>query len=97
MATFMIRVELHSATYPDYVQLAKALAAQNVIDTIKGDNGLWYKLPPAEYQCIANLTPEAVRQIVATAAATTGKTYAIVVTQSAGMSWSGLEAVKSTS
>ena len=92
MAYFTIRVVLHDgASWDDYHQLARALAARNISDVIVSDDGVGYKMPPAEYQCQGDLTAEQVRQICAVAAQTTGKRHAILVTEAKTRSWSGLD------
>jgi hypothetical protein len=89
MAQFTIRVELHKASWDDYVKLAAALARQNITDVLTIDTGERWKMPPGEYQCHGELTPKQVHDIVQTAVGTTGRTSAIIVTQSAGRYVSG--------
>lgn len=93
MAQFTIRVELHKASWDDYVQLATELAKKNITDVITAGDGTRYKMPPAEYQCHGELSSEQVHDIVDTCANMTGKAHAILVTQSAGRFWSGLSKV----
>lgn len=93
MAQFTIRVELHKASWDDYVQLASELAKKNITDVIVAGDGTRYKMPPAEYQCRGELSSEQVHGIVDTCANITGKAHAILVTQSAGRFWSGLPKV----
>ena len=92
MAQFIIRVVLKdNATWDDYTRLASALAARNITDVITADDGRRYKMPPAEYQCTANMDASGVRQIAEAAISTVGKRYAVLVTQSQGSSWIGLD------
>lgn len=91
MAAFSIRVELHRATWNDYVKLAGLLAAHAVVDTIRGDNGVVYKLPPAEYNFEGNATAEQVRQAVAATAAKVVPSYAVVVSEATKRVWVGLQ------
>lgn len=91
MARFTIRVELHNATAKDYTTLATALAAKNITDVITADDGNKYKMPPAEYQCYGELTAVQVRDIAATAAQTTRKKHAILVTEATSRAWIGLD------
>lgn len=94
MARFTIRVVLHgNATWDDYEQLSSALAEKHITDVITNDDGVKYKMPPAEYQCHGELTAAQVRDICVTAATTTGKPHAVLVTQSAGRAWIGLKRV----
>lgn len=94
MARFTVRVVLHDGpTRDDYDQLALALAQRNITDVIFSDDGVGYKMPPAEYQCQGDLTAEQVRQVCAVAAQTTGKRHAILVTEAKTRSWSGLDVI----
>ena len=58
---------------------------------IKADRGKTYHLPWAEYDGAGNLTNSQVRDIARAAADSTGKRNAILVTESSGRSWIGLE------
>jgi hypothetical protein len=59
--------------------------------TITGGNNTEYQLPTAEYNLsAAALTREQVRDKAAAAARRTGKTFWILVTESAGRCWLGL-------
>lgn len=92
MARFTIRVVLHdNASRDDYEKLATALANRNITDVITADNGIRYKMPPAEYQCHGDLTATQVRDICVEAAKTTGKRHAVLVTESNSRSWIGLD------
>lgn len=91
MAQFTIRVELHGAEWDDYEQLASALAQKNITDVLTDDQGVKYKMPPAEYQYQGNCTAAELREICVAAAKTTGKAHAILVTKSAGRAWVGLK------
>lgn len=91
MSAFTTRVELHG--YPsaeDYEQLHQAMATAGFERTIKGSDGKWYHLPTAEYSISCNYTGEQVRSMAASAAATTGKKYSILVTASQGRCWLNL-------
>ncbi|MGH7243424.1 MAG: hypothetical protein ACREJD_08420 [Phycisphaerales bacterium] len=91
MANFTVRVELHGADDSDYESLHEEMESAGFSRTIKSDDGLWYRLPPAEYVCSGNYTRADVLAAAETAAKTTGKKSAILVTESAGRRWSGLE------
>ena len=58
MATFLTRVELHDATYENYVQLHDFMGQEGFTATIRGGDGALYQLPPAEYHLSANCTIE---------------------------------------
>jgi hypothetical protein len=62
---------------------------------IKGGNGTWYHLPTAEYYRDANLTIEAIRESAGRAATRTGRNYAVLVSQTLGTAWVGLNKVES--
>jgi hypothetical protein len=94
MATFTTRVELHSATYADYETLHEAMRKKGFSRQIASDNGGTYHLPTAEYSCAGNFARDAVLAAAKDAAATTHKRAAILVTESAGRTWSNLEPVK---
>ncbi len=90
---FTTRVELHHAsTREDYERLHTAMEAEGFSRTIKID-GITYKLPTAEYNyCRGELTKQQVLDAAKRAAATTGRTYAVLVTQANGARlWDGLE------
>jgi hypothetical protein len=91
MALFQIRIELFSADWSDYVQLAKCLAAKGIVDTIVGSNGTRYKLPPAEYHYDGNATAQQVVDAAKACAATVVNKYAVVVGQCTEMLWFGLD------
>jgi hypothetical protein len=90
MSRFTIRVELHNATWQNYVDLAKHMAAQGMVDIIKADNGTRYKMPPAEYNYEGQATLKQVMDAVKSCAARVVNSYAVLVTESNGRLWDGL-------
>jgi hypothetical protein len=56
MATFMTRVELHSADEDDYETLHAAMEKEGFNRTITSDDGVTYHLPTAEYYRSTHLT-----------------------------------------
>lgn len=90
MASFIVRVELHSAVYDDYLKLHAAMATRGFSRTILGSNGQTYHLPTAEYDITTNWTAEQVRMAADSAATTTGKSHAVLVSQYTSCLWSGL-------
>jgi hypothetical protein len=90
MAQFTVRVELHRANQDDYDALHSAMEEEGFTRQIKSSDGTRYQLPTAEYNRSSNKTKQEIRDSAAAAASTTGKKYAILVTQSAGRSWEGL-------
>lgn len=91
MSQFTVRVELHEAKWEDYEKLHAEMEGKGFSRLIKADNGKIYRLPWAEYDGAGNLTNSQVRDIARTAADSTGKRNAILVTESNGRSWVGLE------
>jgi hypothetical protein len=94
MASFTIRVELHDATWQNYINLAADLAKQGVTDVITADDGTTYKMSPAEYNYDGAASIDDVLNAVGAAAARTGKKHAVFVTQSTQRKWRGLQAVQ---
>lgn len=89
---YLIRVEMHGATYADYERLHSLLAAKAVTNFIVGDNKVRYRLPTAMYTYRGPETPEQVRAAVAQVAATVRPNPAVIVTVSGASSWQGLQA-----
>jgi hypothetical protein len=94
MASFMTRVELHSATYQDYVSLHGYMAQEGFTNTIRCDAGKVYELPPAEYNLIADCTRADALEKAKRAAQKTRKSFAAVVSEYTGCTWDGLAEVK---
>lgn len=92
MARFTVRVELHDASWEQYEKLYDEMAARGFIDTISYQGGT-VKLPPAEYNFDGNATKEQVLEKAKDAAAQVVRKYAVLVTESNGRTWYGLEAV----
>jgi photosystem II stability/assembly factor-like uncharacterized protein len=90
MAAFTVRVELHSASEADYQILHVAMEIRGFSRYITSDDGTTYHLPTAEYNREGNLTRQQVLDSAKIAANTTGKKYAILMTESAGRTWVGL-------
>lgn len=93
MATFTVRVELHDADDSDYDTLWTEMKARGFKRRVTSDDGITYKLPPAEYSYDGDITRSDVLKKAKEAAAATGRDYAVLVTESAGRTWSGLEKV----
>ncbi|WP_175689683.1 DUF2622 domain-containing protein [Burkholderia anthina] len=94
MARFVVRVELHSATWQDYEKLHVHMSAIGLGRKIQGGNGVWYDLPPAEYYGEGVVTKEAVLEGAKAAAAKVKTSYAILVTESVASTWFNLPASK---
>lgn len=96
MASFTVRVELHYATEADYQTLHSAMERAGFSRFITSDDGATYHLPLAEYNREGNLARSQVLASAKTAADTTRKTYAVLVSETVGRTWVGLT-VKSKS
>ena len=80
MASYLVRIELHTATWPDdYNTLHKAMHEAGFDHRLLGSDGKYYRLPTAEYSIDGNYTIENVRQSANQAAATTRRTAAVLV------------------
>jgi len=88
MARFTTRVELHSASESDYQTLHKEMEKEGFVRTISDSNGVKYQLPTAEYNKDGNFSLEQVFISAEKASKVTGKSYDILVTESAGRRWS---------
>jgi hypothetical protein len=93
MATFTTRVELHDADWSDYETLHAAMKSAGFSRQITSSDGITYHLPTAEYDRQGNLTRQQVLDDAKRAAAKTKKDAGILVTESAGRKWWGLEKV----
>jgi hypothetical protein len=94
MPTFTTRVELHQGSYQDYENLHAAMENAGFSRHVTSDGGRTYHLPTAEYDRSGDLTRSQVFNQAKTAAATTGKDYAVLVTELNGRTWSGLKKVE---
>lgn len=90
MAQFMVRVELHQAGGADYDRLHAAMEQTGFSRSITGSDGYRYQLPTAEYFASGNFTIDHVRDAACGAADTTGKRYAVLVSESIRHAWIGL-------
>jgi hypothetical protein len=90
MAEFTVRVELHGAEWEDYDALRVEMETEGFAATISGSGGA-YELPAGEYACSGELTRQQVLALARRAADRTAFGYAVVVTECAGRTWSGLD------
>lgn len=90
MAEFTVRVEVHGAEWEDYYALRVEMEAEGFAATVTGSGGA-YDLPAGEYACAGELTRQQVLARARRAADRTGYGYAVLVTESAGRAWSGLD------
>lgn len=94
MFQFTVRVVLHEAEAEDYENLHSLMEEQGFSRTIASDRGRTYHLPEAEYTCEGDRTKAEILLMAKAAATQTEKKYAVLVTQSDGRTWYGLEEVE---
>jgi len=90
MPGFTTRVELHAASYSDYETLHAAMARRGFSRHITSDEGITYQLPTAEYDRSRELTAQQVLDTAKAAAAETGKSFEVLVTEARRRTWYGL-------
>jgi hypothetical protein len=95
MPKFTTRVELHDADDDgdDYKTLHKAMRAEGFSRFITNSTGKKFRLPTAEYNRTADITKQQVLASAKQAAATTGRSASILVTESNGRVWENLPPV----
>jgi hypothetical protein len=94
MPSFTTRVELHQASYQDYENLHAAMENAGFSRFITSDDGQTYHLPTAEYDRSGDLTRSQVLSQARAAANSTGRDNAVLVTESKGRTWNGLQKVE---
>ena len=90
MAKFLVRVELHNASWDDYETLHAEMGDRGFSREVIGDNGHTYQLPTAEYVIRTNSGLEAVRTLAANAAQTTGRNFGVIGAEYSRSAWMGL-------
>ncbi len=90
MSEFITRVELHQGAAQNYDVLHAAMVRAGFSRTIRGSNGATYHLPWAEYYVNTPATIEQVRSLAVTAANTTGRSSAVLVSETSRIAWQGL-------
>jgi hypothetical protein len=91
MSHFTVRIELHHAEWADYEVLHAAMQRQGFSRQITSDGGQRYCMPWAEYNGSAVLSSMQVLSIAQTAANSTGKKNAVLVTEAKSRAWAGLQ------
>jgi hypothetical protein len=94
MSSFTVRIELDSNIYSDFEILHRAMELSGFKKTIKADDGVEYHLPRAEYNIFTSADRSAVLKLAENAASKTYKKAEVLVTESNGRSWSGLNKVR---
>jgi len=90
VARFVVRIELHDASWDDYETLHAEMADRGFSREIAGSDGRSYQLPTAEYVTSTNSGLEAVRTLAVQAAHATGRKSGVFVTESSRSGWVGL-------
>ncbi|HEV2622918.1 MAG TPA: hypothetical protein VGU65_12610 [Frateuria sp.] len=87
----MTRIELHnSASWQDYDNLHRQMEAVGFSRKILGNDGVWYKLPSAEYNLSTTLTYEQVRDLAKGCADMIAKPNSVLVCEYTNAAWSNL-------
>jgi len=90
MANYLVRVELHGATWDDYEALHAEMADRGFSREITGDTGQSYQLPTAEYVIHSGAALEGVRALAGEAAKATGRKFGVIVAEYSRSAWTGL-------
>lgn len=93
MSSYTVRVELHSGNYSDFISLHSEMEGRGFRRLITSGEGVTYHLPRAEYDISTIRSRSEVLDLAKSSVAVTGKTAEILVTESAGRTWSGLTKV----
>ena len=93
MSSFTTRVELHDATYGDYMKLHEAMRKKGFSQLITSDSGNMYHLPTAEYDISGNFNRSEILDLAKESIKLSGRSGAVLVTETSGRTWSGLEKV----
>jgi hypothetical protein len=93
MANFITRVELHQASWQDYENLHKQMEARGFSRTIRADDGVWYKLPTAEYVSTTSALVSQVRDLAKQAANATGKSNSVLTCEYTRAAWVDLDRI----
>ncbi|MGD1072635.1 MAG: DUF2622 domain-containing protein [Bryobacteraceae bacterium] len=94
MPSFTTRVELHQASYQDYERLHAVMERAGFSRYITSDKSVTYHLPTAEYDKSGSFTSAQILNQAKAAANSTGRKNGVLVTESNGRTWDGLDEVK---
>lgn len=94
MARYMTRIELHEnpnkPTAKDYENLHAAMEAKGFTRTIKGDDGITYRLPTALYYGESSLTTGDVMDHASAVAKSVWAKYSVITSEAPNSAWDGL-------
>lgn len=92
MSRFTVRVELSNSITADYSALHASMEMEGFTRTISTDTGATYQLPNAEYSFSSStMNRSQVGQLAKSTADSIQRNSKILVTESAGRWWSGLD------
>jgi hypothetical protein len=96
MTSFTTRVTLHKVKEDSevYTELHDYMEQEGFKRTIKSGDDITYHLPHAEYNFVGNVSRDDVLERAKKAAKKTNKNHSVLVTESAGRTWSGLDKVE---
>lgn len=94
MHFYTIRVELHAASWQDYINLANDLSTKGIVTSITANEGVTYHMLPAEYNYQGSADIDTVLNAAKASAEKTGKRHAVFVTEASQRKWIGLEPVQ---
>jgi hypothetical protein len=90
MAKYLVRVELHGATWDNYETLHSEMSDRGFSREVRSDDGRTYQLPTAEYIIHTSSGLEDVRTLAAAAAKTTQCNFGVIVAEYSRSAWVGL-------
>ena len=91
MASYIVRVELHSGTPEDYQTLTELMEASGFSGGIRGESGAASRLPTGQYVGTGEVTAAQASQIAQSAALKTKRGYAVFVSDFTTAAWFGLD------
>ena len=87
---FFVRVVLHYASPEAYSALHRGLSNIDIVDCIKGDDGVWYRMAPGEYVFDGAMRLEQLRDLTASIADTVWPSNSVFVCERGASAWRGL-------
>ena len=93
MTMCTIRIELHDASWQDYINLATYLSQKGITDVIRAYDGSRYKMSGGHYNYLGQKTFDQVYEDAVWCATMVGKRYGLMVSDVSANKWTGLPAV----
>lgn len=91
MSSYTIRIELRDAVAEDYIRLQSEMKGQGFRRSLICKSGTIYWLPAEEYSCISFECRQEILDKVFKLAASINMNPAVLVTESSGRTWRGLD------